>query len=111
MPLPSKLNTIGRLSLTLESSHIAFRKSLFQKRGSFDVVRIRSGQHLEQDSQLQVEQLKAAGCEKVFTEKASGAKTDRDALRKAIARLEEGDTLWSRARTGWPGQRAICSTS
>jgi DNA invertase Pin-like site-specific DNA recombinase len=47
----------------------------------------------KQDHTSQVEQLKAAGCEKVFTEKASGAKTDRDALRKAIARLEEGDTL------------------
>jgi DNA invertase Pin-like site-specific DNA recombinase len=40
-----------------------------------------------------MEALKAAGCEVVFTEKASGAKTDRDALRRAIARLEDGDTL------------------
>jgi DNA invertase Pin-like site-specific DNA recombinase len=37
--------------------------------------------------------LHAAGCAKVFAETASGAKTDRSALRKAIARLGEGDVL------------------
>jgi DNA invertase Pin-like site-specific DNA recombinase len=47
----------------------------------------------KQDCENQKEALKAAGCEVVFTEKASGAKTDRAALRKAIARLEDGDTL------------------
>jgi hypothetical protein len=34
-----------------------------------------------------------AGCEKVYPEKVSGAKTDRAALAKAIAVLAEGDTL------------------
>jgi DNA invertase Pin-like site-specific DNA recombinase len=37
--------------------------------------------------------LRAAGCAKVFAEKASGAKTDRAELRKAIRRLGEGDVL------------------
>ena len=37
--------------------------------------------------------LRAAGCAKVFSEKASGAKTDRAELRKAISRLGEGDVL------------------
>jgi DNA invertase Pin-like site-specific DNA recombinase len=37
--------------------------------------------------------LSAAGCAKIYSETASGAKTDRAALRKAIARLREGDTL------------------
>jgi DNA invertase Pin-like site-specific DNA recombinase len=37
--------------------------------------------------------LRAAGCAKVFSEKASGAKSDRAELRKAISRLAEGDTL------------------
>ena len=35
----------------------------------------------------------AAGCAKVFSEKASGAKTGRAELRKAISRLGEGDVL------------------
>jgi DNA invertase Pin-like site-specific DNA recombinase len=37
--------------------------------------------------------LKAAGAEKVFAEKISGALTDRKALAKAIAALSEGDVL------------------
>ena len=38
-------------------------------------------------------QLAKAGCSKVFREVASGAKTDRAQLRKAIDRLEAGDVL------------------
>lgn len=34
-----------------------------------------------------------AGCDKVFAEKQSGAKTDRAALAKAIGALTAGDTL------------------
>jgi len=34
-----------------------------------------------------------AGCEKVFSEKVSGAKTDRQQLAKALAALGPGDTL------------------
>src|SRR6476619_1564635 len=38
-------------------------------------------------------QLHAAGCAKVFSEKVSGAKTDRAALAKLLKRLEPGDVL------------------
>ncbi len=41
----------------------------------------------------QVQQLTAAGCAKVFREIASGAKTDRAQLRRALAKLERGDVL------------------
>ena len=37
--------------------------------------------------------LAAAGAEKIFSEKESGAKTDRKALAKALAALREGDVL------------------
>ena len=37
--------------------------------------------------------LHAAGCAKVFSEKASGAKTDRAELRRVVTRLGEGDVL------------------
>jgi DNA invertase Pin-like site-specific DNA recombinase len=38
-------------------------------------------------------QLQSAGCVKVYSEKASGAKTDRAALSKVMARLDQGDVL------------------
>ena len=41
----------------------------------------------------QVSQLKAAGCDRVFREVASGAKTDRHQLRKAVEQLAAGDLL------------------
>jgi hypothetical protein len=47
------------------------------------------GQSLES----QLSGLKAAGAEKVFSEKQSGAKTDRRELAKAIASLGQGDVL------------------
>jgi DNA invertase Pin-like site-specific DNA recombinase len=46
-----------------------------------------------QSVDAQVRQLRAEGCEKVFREVASGAKTDRAQLRKAIAALHAGDVL------------------
>ena len=46
-----------------------------------------------QSSDGQVEQLKAAGCERVVQETASGAKTDRPMLAKLVASLRAGDIL------------------
>lgn len=37
--------------------------------------------------------LRAAGCSRIFEEKASGAKTDRAALRRALAAMSAGDEL------------------
>src|SRR5689334_22431001 len=47
------------------------------------------GQSLE----AQYAALKAAGAERIFAEKISGAKTDRKQLAKAIAALVAGDVL------------------
>lgn len=52
--------------------------------------------HVSTDGQsvdAQVRQLTKTGCGKVFREVASGTKTDRAQLRKAINRLQEGDVL------------------
>jgi DNA invertase Pin-like site-specific DNA recombinase len=46
-----------------------------------------------QSVDAQVRQLTKAGCKKVFRETASGAKTDRAELRKALAKLEADDVL------------------
>ncbi len=46
-----------------------------------------------QSVDAQVRQLTKAGCKRVFREVASGAKTDRTQLRRALAQLETGDVL------------------
>jgi DNA invertase Pin-like site-specific DNA recombinase len=46
-----------------------------------------------QSVEAQVRQLTKAGCKKVFRETASGAKTDRSQLRKALDQLDAGDVL------------------
>ena len=46
-----------------------------------------------QSVEAQVRQLAKAGCSKVFRKVASGARTDRAQLRKALDRLEAGDVL------------------
>ena len=54
---------------------------------------LRQGQQDGQSVDAQQAALKAAGAEKVFAEKISGAVTDRKALAKAIAALAPGDVL------------------
>lgn len=56
----------------------------------------------EQDLALQLEALQGAGCEKIFTDKASGAKLDRAGLTEALAYAREGDSLvvWKLDRLG-----------
>jgi DNA invertase Pin-like site-specific DNA recombinase len=47
----------------------------------------------DQNPALQLDALKEAGCEKTFTEKASGAQRDRPELKAAIEFMRKGDTL------------------
>ncbi len=47
----------------------------------------------EQDPALQHDALEKTGCDKVFTEKASGAQRDRPQLIAALEYMREGDTL------------------
>ena len=47
----------------------------------------------DQNSQLQLDALEKAGCERIFEEKASGAQRERPALKDALTFLREGDTL------------------
>ena len=56
----------------------------------------------EQDLSLQLDDLKRAGCEKIFEDKASGSKTDRPGLQEALEYVRAGDTLlvWRLDRLG-----------
>lgn len=47
----------------------------------------------DQNTDLQVDALTAAGCEKVYTDKASGAKTDRPALAEMLEYARAGDIV------------------
>jgi DNA invertase Pin-like site-specific DNA recombinase len=48
---------------------------------------------LEQDVALQLDALHAADCDRIFEDRASGAKTDRPGLAQALAFVREGDVL------------------
>jgi DNA invertase Pin-like site-specific DNA recombinase len=47
----------------------------------------------DQDLALQLDALQAAGCDKVYEEKASGAQRDRPELKAALDYMRDGDTL------------------
>ena len=55
---------------------------------------------IDQNSALQMDALRTAGCDKVFKEKASGSHRDRPQLKAALNYLREGDTLvvWKLSR-------------
>ena len=48
---------------------------------------------VEQDVALQLDALHAADCDRIFEDRASGAKTDRPGLAQALAFVREGDVL------------------
>ena len=48
---------------------------------------------LDQDPALQLDALKGVGCERLYEEKASGAKEDRPELAKALDHMRKGDVL------------------
>ena len=56
----------------------------------------------EQNLDLQLDALERAGCEKVFSDTASGAKAARPNLEQALSHAREGDTLvvWKLDRLG-----------
>jgi DNA invertase Pin-like site-specific DNA recombinase len=56
----------------------------------------------DQTLALQQDALTQAGCERLFTDTASGAKADRPGLEEALSHIRSGDTLvvWKLDRLG-----------
>ncbi len=56
----------------------------------------------EQNTNLQIDALKEAGCEKIYTDTASGAKSARPALDKMLGEIRKGDVVvfWKLDRLG-----------
>lgn len=56
----------------------------------------------DQNLELQTQALEAAGCDKIFTDKTSGSKTERKGLQEALDFLRPGDVLvvWKLDRLG-----------
>ena len=56
----------------------------------------------EQTLDLQRDALKSAGCDRIFTDTASGSTTERKGLDQALAQLRDGDVLvvWRLDRLG-----------
>lgn len=67
----------------------------------------------EQDLSLQIDDLKKAGCEKIFTDKISGSKFERVGLKNCLTYLKEGDTLmvWRIDRLGRSLQHLVSIVS
>jgi DNA invertase Pin-like site-specific DNA recombinase len=67
----------------------------------------------DQSLDLQVDALKKAGCEQVFREVASGARTARPVLDDVLSRLREGDVLviWKLDRLGRSLQHLVALAS
>jgi len=47
----------------------------------------------DQKLSLQLDALKGAGCDRIYEEKASGARTDRPELLKLLEHVRQGDTV------------------
>jgi len=58
----------------------------------------------EQSPDLQVDELTAAGCWKVWTDHASGVLDRRPQLDAVLEQLRPGDTWWCGGWTGWAGR-------
>lgn len=56
----------------------------------------------EQDLDMQMDELRLAGCRKIFTDKVSGARNEREGLKECLNNLTLGDTLvvWRLDRLG-----------
>ena len=63
----------------------------------------------QQDTKMQIDALREAGCEKVYEDKISGSKTDRPELNQCLKAMNKDDVLvvWKLDRLGRSLQHLI----
>src|SRR4051794_31015934 len=101
-PVPPPRKSPPRRTLVLDSVREVVDAMLVE-----DLTAPRKQRHtarriFDQTLALQEDALRAAGCEKIFTDTASGARTDRPGLNEALTYARTGDTLvvWRLDRLG-----------
>jgi DNA invertase Pin-like site-specific DNA recombinase len=92
---------ITRIAITSDSAAWTIMVSLAHRRMGHLLGYARVST-TDQQPHLQVDALERAGCYRVFTETASGARADRPALEQLLDQLRPGDTLmvWKLDRLG-----------
>jgi hypothetical protein len=65
----------------------------FNNRGAVMLIGYARVSPIDQNLDLQLDALRAAGCERTFSDKTSGARADRPGLRDALAFARGGDLL------------------
>jgi DNA invertase Pin-like site-specific DNA recombinase len=89
----AKIRSFATLHLMRKIRRIIVAYNVLHKRGDAMDLGYARVSTREQDLTGQVAELRAAGCAKVFSEKASGARGDRAELARMIKRLQPGDVL------------------
>lgn len=96
-------NTLLKIYVSI---HVLLRELCYNRSMQIGYARISTG---DQTLDLQLDALKKSGCDRVFTETASGAKSDRPRLAEAVSFVRPSDTLvvWRLDRLGRSLQHLI----
>jgi len=93
------LNTLLEIYISYLGRRLAFEKQVYALNMVVGYARVSTG---DQKLDLQLDALRQAGCDRVFTDQISGSKRERPGLQEALDYARAGDTLvvWRLDRFG-----------